>query len=75
VDDPDIFQRAKARARRTATVRLRRQERRLSVQAQWRPLLTGELVRLAAIRTELLARRTGSPWPRTWSRPRQTLSA
>ena len=66
MDEVDIFQQARAKARRTATVRLRRQERRLSLQAQWRPLLTPELARLAAIRTELRARTLGTTWPRTW---------
>jgi hypothetical protein len=71
VDQVDIFQQARAKARRTATVRLRRQERRLSIQAQWRPLLTAELARLAAIRTELKARTLGATWPRTWKAPPQ----
>jgi hypothetical protein len=67
VDQVDIFQAARAKARRTGTIRLRRQERRLSIQAQWRPLLTVELIRLAAARTELRARTLGHHWPRTWN--------
>jgi hypothetical protein len=69
VQHVDIFQTARAKARRTGTIRLRRQERRLSIQAQWRPLLTTELIRLAAARTELRARTLGRTWPRTWHPP------
>ena len=68
VDDLMTYARARAKARRTASFRLRRQERRLTARARLRPLDNDELARLAAARTELQARGDGRPWPRTWRR-------
>jgi hypothetical protein len=65
----DSYQQARTRARRTSAFRLRRQERRLGDLACRRRLDTGELARLAAVRSELRARGTGEPWPRRlWHR-------
>jgi hypothetical protein len=59
VQDTEIYQQARARARRTLTFRLDRQERRILSQVHGRVPTSGELARLAAIRREREGRRAG----------------
>ena len=59
LDELAIYQRARTRARRTPTFRLRRQVRHLAVRARQRRLGAVEAARLAAVRTELRIRGLG----------------
>jgi hypothetical protein len=56
MQDQDVYQRARVRARRTTTFRLRRQEHRLVVHAHTQRPTSTQLARLAAVRSELRAR-------------------
>jgi hypothetical protein len=56
VQDTEVYQRARAKARHTMTFRLRRQERCLTSALRTRQPTAAELARLAALRSELHVR-------------------
>jgi hypothetical protein len=58
-DEAELYRLARAKARRTLTFRLRRQERRIVARARITRPSRVELIRLGAVRSELQVRSTG----------------
>jgi hypothetical protein len=71
VQETEIYRHARAKARRTLSYRLYRRERRIISNARQRLLTGTELARLAAIRSEIQARRAGHRRARSLPRLRR----
>jgi head-tail adaptor len=69
VQDTEVYQRARDKARRTITIRLRWQEQRITAALRHRPPTAAELARLAALRSELRIR-TPADRPACTARPK-----